>query len=71
MGWLATNFDATVGAVDVRAGTGAKLASIFKWCRQKLAGVLRDSVLLRCAQSCSPVDKQRASRGRSLLKTST
>jgi len=32
--------------------------------RNVVAGLLRESVMLRCAQSCSPVDKQRTSRER-------
>src|SRR5450631_435102 len=32
--------------------------------RRMLAGLLRESVVLRCAQSCSAVDKQRTSRER-------
>src|SRR6266850_7032128 len=39
--------------------------------RQMLAGLLRESVVLCCAQSCSAVDKQRTSRERGCQKSTS
>ena len=39
--------------------------------RKALAGLLRDSVVLRCALSCSAVDKQRTSREQGCLNSAT